>query len=89
MQEELKIGVGIKEGVKPHTLCYCFDWSREKIRQEIESKGSSLALDDIKEKMQSIGCSCEVKNPSGRCCLGDVSEAIKEEKSYHDRNNLS
>jgi hypothetical protein len=25
-------------------------------------------------------CACEVKNPSGACCLGEVNKAVKEAK---------
>jgi hypothetical protein len=80
-QEEILIIVGHKEGVKPATVCYCFDWTKEKIKAEIESTGKSTALEDIKEKMDSIGCSCEILNPSGGCCLGDVRKLIVDIKS--------
>ena len=76
-QKEISIVVGHKEGAKPATVCYCFDWTKEKIQTEIEKTGKSSALEDIKEKMKSIGCSCEILNPSGGCCLGDVSSVIK------------
>ena len=77
-QDALSVTVGLKEGASPATLCYCFDWSKEKIKEQIEATGKSTALEDIKAKMQDPGCSCEILNPSGQCCLGDVSKAIKE-----------
>lgn len=75
-QKDLKVTVGIKEGVKPANLCYCFGWTKEKIEDEIKHTGKTKALNDIKEKMKNIGCLCEIKNPSGSCCLGDVKKAI-------------
>ncbi len=78
MQEDIKVTVGLKEGAKPATLCYCFDWSREKIQNQLKTQGKTDALEDIKAKMQNPGCSCETLNPSGGCCLGDVGAAIKE-----------
>ncbi len=77
-QEDMKVVVGLKNGAKPATLCYCFEWSREKIKEELQESGSSQALSDIKAKMQNPGCSCETLNPSGGCCLGDIGSAIKE-----------
>ena len=77
-QKEMSVVVGHKEGAKPATVCYCFDWTKEKIKAEIDATGDSTALDDIKEKMKRIGCSCEVLNPSGRCCLEDVRKMINE-----------
>ncbi len=77
-QEHLSVIVGLKEGASPATVCYCFEWSKEKIQAELQATGSTKALGDIKAKMENPGCACEVLNPSGGCCLGDVSKAIKE-----------
>ena len=76
-QEDVSVTVGLKEGASPATLCYCFGWSKEKIKEQIEASGTTNALEDIKAKMENPGCSCETLNPSGRCCLGDVGQAIK------------
>ena len=76
----MKVVVGLKEGASPATMCYCFEWSKEKIKAELEATGETRALADIKAKMENPGCSCEILNPSGGCCLGDVSKAIKEIK---------
>ena len=77
-QDDVNVVVGLKEGASPATVCYCFEWSKEKIKAELEATGTTTALEDIKAKMQDPGCSCEILNPSGGCCLGDVSKAIKE-----------
>ena len=77
-QEDLDVIVGLKEGASPRTLCYCFNITEEMVEEEIAATGTSKAKTVIKEKMQSIGCACEIKNPSGGCCLADVGKAIKE-----------
>ena len=74
----MNVIVGLKEGAKPATVCYCFEWTKEKIKAELEATGETKALEDIKGKMENPGCSCEILNPSGGCCLGDVGKAIKE-----------
>jgi len=79
-QKDLKVTVGIKDRAKPANLCYCFGWTKEMIEDEIKKHGKTKALDDIQKKMKDIGCSCEIKNPSGSCCLGDVKKAINEIK---------
>ena len=76
-QEDVTVVVGLKEGATPATLCYCFEWTKEKIKAELEATGETAALEDIKAKMENPGCSCETLNPSGGCCLGDVGKAIK------------
>ena len=79
-QKDVSVVVGLKEGAAPATVCYCFGWSKEKIKEQLENNGETNALEDIKAKMEDPGCSCEVLNPSGGCCLGDVTKAIKEIK---------
>ena len=80
-QEDLSVVVGLKEGASPATTCYCFDWTKEKITAELKERGETNALTDIKHKMDTLGCSCEILNPSGGCCLGDNTKAIKEIKA--------
>ncbi len=79
-QNDLSVSVGIKKGAKPAIVCYCFGWTKEKIKGELQQNGKTNALKDIKAKMKNPGCSCEVLNPSGGCCLSDVSKAQKELK---------
>lgn len=77
---DLKVRVGIKETVDPIPLCYCFDYSREDIHRDIEATGETSILEEIKADVQGGFCACEVKNPSGTCCLGDITRAIQEAK---------
>ena len=79
-QKDISVIVGLKEGASPATLCYCFGWTKEKIHAELQETGETVALEDIKSKMKNPGCSCEVLNPSGGCCLADVTKGIKEVK---------
>ena len=76
-QKDISVVVGLKEGASPATLCYCFEWTKEKIKSELQQSGKTEALEDIKAKMKNPGCSCETLNPSGGCCLADTSKAIK------------
>lgn len=73
---DLKVRVGVKETLDPIPLCYCFDYSREDVRRDIESTGNTTILEEIKTEVQGGFCACEVKNPSGACCLGEVTRAI-------------
>lgn len=79
-QSDLSVVVGLKEGAVPATVCYCFHWTKEKIKAQLEQTGETTALQEIKAKMENPGCSCEILNPSGGCCLGDTGKAIKEIK---------
>src|SRR5882724_1566564 len=77
---DVKVRVGIKETADPIPLCYCFDYSRGNIRRDIKVAGMTSVLEEIKAEVQGGFCACEVKNPSGTCCLGDITRAIQEEK---------
>ncbi len=79
-KQDLKVRVGIKETTNPIPLCYCFEYSREDIRHDIETTGNTSILEKIKDEVRSGFCACEVKNPSGACCLGDITRAIQESK---------
>jgi copper chaperone CopZ len=74
---QLKVAVGLKETSGERPLCYCFGHSAATIEQELRTKGRSDALEDIRRKMKDPGCACEVKNPSGSCCLGTVRKGIE------------
>jgi len=53
-------------------VCYCFDYTPATIEQEIMRTGSSTARATITREVQAGHCACEVRNPKGTCCLGDV-----------------
>ena len=35
-QEHLSVVVGLKDGAVPATVCYCFEWTKEKISAELK-----------------------------------------------------
>ena len=74
----LKVRVGLKEKDAPRPVCYCFGHTVESIREEIGRTGRSTVAASIKEKVEAGECSCEVLNPKGTCCLGDVYKVVKE-----------
>ena len=82
---DLKVRVGTKERRDLIPLCYCFDYSREDMFKNIESKGRTAILQQIKAEVQGGFCACEVKNPSGACCLGDITRAIQEAEKHADQ----
>ena len=70
--------VGLKQKESPIARCYCFGYTAEAVREEIVAQGRSTAAETITAEVQARNCSCEVKNPSGKCCLGEVYEAIQQ-----------
>ncbi len=74
-REDLMVRVGAKETADPIPICYCFGFTRQDIWDEIRSTGKSTMAERITTEVKAGHCACEVKNPSGKCCLGDVTRA--------------
>jgi hypothetical protein len=77
-KDELTVRVGLKETESPLSLCYCFGHTVESAREEIVATGRSTVAKRIAVEVQAGNCSCEVTNPSGKCCLGEVNRAIHQ-----------
>jgi Zinc binding domain len=75
---DLMVRVGSKETADPIPVCYCFGFTREDIENEIAKTGRSTVADRIKTEVNAGNCACEVKNPSGKCCLGEVTRAAND-----------
>lgn len=78
VKNDLLVRVGIKETEAPRPLCYCFGHSVESIRDEYAATGECTAVEAIRAEVKAGTCRCEVTNPGGGCCLGDVIKATKE-----------
>ena len=77
LKKDVAVRVGFKESEDPIPLCYCFGYARGDIRNELALTGHTEIPDKIKVEIQAGRCSCEVKNPAGSCCLGDILAAAK------------
>jgi hypothetical protein len=75
-KHDLTVRVGQKETEDPITLCYCFDFTVADLR----AQGASIPA-TITAEIKAGHCACEVKNPQGSCCLGNVSRALKRIQS--------
>ncbi len=74
-KDTLKVSVFQKNNSMDVPVCYCFDWTRERLTQAIET--NQRPLDHIREQVQANRCGCEVNNPQGACCLGNVTAYIR------------
>ena len=65
-QAELRTQVGQKSDHPQRTLCYCFDVTQQDALTHNEAPNLFVI-----EQTRSGSCDCEIRNPSGRCCLKD------------------
>ena len=59
-------------------MCYCFGYTEKSIWEEIRRTGRSTAPQTIAAHVKAGRCGCEVNNPGGSCCLGEVNRVVKE-----------
>ena len=73
-KSQLRTKVGIKETTNEALACYCFG----------VKKSDALNDPSIREyvmlQTKHAQCSCDVSNPSGRCCLKDFPRASKSKQ---------
>lgn len=74
---DLRVSVMHKEPVGARLLCYCFGETESIIRAELLEHGRSDVVDRIREHITAQRCACDIRNPRGACCLGDVIAAVK------------
>lgn len=65
LRDDLRGTVGIKAPSPDAPLCYCFGISRQ------DAAAEPSLREFVVEKTRLGLCSCETRNPSGRCCLKD------------------
>ena len=57
-------------------ICYCFGFTVGAIRAEVARAGRSAIRGQIVAGIHNEQCACDIRNPQGRCCLGNVDRLI-------------
>ncbi len=66
MRADLRHAVGQKSISPDKTLCYCFDIDTSSLlTREEQVRARAFVI----EQTRNANCDCEIRNPSGRCCL--------------------
>ena len=73
-KDSVKVPVFQKDEGRDVPVCYCFGWTRERLIQA--SLENQNPVRHISEQVQANRCGCEVNNPQGSCCLGNVTAYI-------------
>jgi hypothetical protein len=76
-KRDVRVRVGLKEQAEPVPLCYCFGFTEAMVREEIRDTGGCTIPERITAEISAGHCACEVRNPQGSCCLGNVTAAVK------------
>jgi len=73
---DLNVEPGFKNG-RDGLVCYCFLHREGDIARQLDETGETNVFESIKQEVQAGNCACEVRNPSGKCCLGEVQETTR------------
>ena len=80
---EVKVPVFPKDRGPEVPVCYCFGWTRNRLAHAILKQEQPIA--SIHDHVQENRCGCEVNNPQGTCCLGNVTDFIRQLKQEDER----
>ena len=69
---EVQVAIGDKDGAATATVCYCFGETLERMREEFRATGRVEAVSRVRAHIASRRCACDLRNPRGTCCLGDL-----------------
>ena len=58
-------------------VCYCFRHTVGSIKEELAKTHTSTVVAAIAAGIQAGQCACEIRNPQGSCCLGNVRAVVQ------------
>ena len=76
-KKDVRVRVGLKETEDPVPVCYCFGFTEAMVREEIANTGRCTIPERITAEIKAGHCACEIRNPQGSCCLGNVNATVK------------
>ena len=71
-RDNLRVRVHQKDDGADVALCYCFGYTRDRLARE-----GDAAVAYVAAEVKAGRCACDVKNPSGRCCLGELKRFLR------------
>lgn len=57
--------------------CYCFRHTVGEVRASVQATGSTSVIEAINAGIQAGQCACDIRNPQGSCCLGNVRALVR------------
>ncbi|GGL79387.1 (2Fe-2S)-binding protein [Deinococcus aerolatus] len=75
--EDLKMPVFQKNQAAEVPVCYCFAHTRADLGEAMASGTGQVLEASIRAHVQAGRCGCEVNNPQGSCCLGNVVTVLR------------
>ncbi|MBY0497452.1 MAG: (2Fe-2S)-binding protein [Cyanobacteria bacterium] len=78
---DVRVPVWQKQPAGARRICYCFDENEASMAREVVETGRCGAVQRVRDHIAAGRCACEVRNPRGTCCLGEVMKAVARVES--------
>jgi hypothetical protein len=59
-------------------VCYCYRHTPDSIRAELAAQGETDVVARVTAGTKAGTCACDIRNPQGSCCLGNVGKVVKQ-----------
>jgi len=83
LESDLRERVYQKHMAEEHVfVCYCFRYTVGSINAEFFRKHASTVVEAINAGIQAGQCACDIRNPQGSCCLGNVRLIVKQLENF-------
>lgn len=63
-------------------VCYCFRYTTESIKAEFADNRAGTIVAMINAGIQAGQCACDIRNPQGSCCLGNVRAIVRNLEAH-------
>lgn len=78
-EDQVRVPVWQKQSNDPTVpVCYCRKLTTAMIRDEVAQTGQSTAPEQVTAIVQAKLCACDITNPQGTCCLGNIRRAVRD-----------
>jgi hypothetical protein len=75
--DDVRVPVWQKQRSGERLLCYCFGETESGIQSELLEHRRTDVVARIRTHIAAQRCACDIRNPRGACCLGDVMATVK------------
>ncbi|MEQ1531707.1 MAG: hypothetical protein ABL925_20535 [Methylococcales bacterium] len=59
------------QAIQNDAICYCFDIDAKQYLTALKAQRAEPIKDFVMQRTQAGECACEIRNPSGQCCLAN------------------
>ncbi|WP_411726068.1 putative iron-sulfur cluster-binding metallochaperone [Methyloglobulus sp.] len=73
-----KLHLRTYQEIQKDTLCYCFDIDASDYLTALNTNHAEAIKNFVMHRTKSGECACELRNPSGQCCLARFKHLEKE-----------